>query len=127
MTYTEPDPKIVWEIAQDALTIAIRRGRTESVEAALIAHGGAGPVLGERFDAYTSAVIAEYGSLAAVMTRLDGQSAGYPGIPGDCWRDSEGDTWVLCADGMMRMLYTDPMPWDPAGLPGEYGPMEPVG
>lgn len=81
MTYTETDPWLVREIAQDALTIAIRRGRTESVEAALIAHGGAGPVLGEKFDAYTSAVIAEYGRLAAVMTRPDGQRDGEAGLP----------------------------------------------
>ena len=62
-----------------------------------------------------------------VLHKLRARTAGYPGIPGDRWRDGEGDTWVLCADGMMRMLYTDPMPWDPEGLPGEYGPMEPVG
>jgi len=62
-----------------------------------------------------------------VLYKLRARVAGYPGVPGDGWRDSEGDVWVLCADGMMRMLYTDPMPWDPEGLPGEYGPMEPVG
>jgi len=62
-----------------------------------------------------------------VLYKLHARAAGYPGVPGDGWRDSEGDVWVLCADGMMRMLYTDPLPWDPECLPGEYGPMEPVG
>lgn len=70
---TTPDPKAVREIAHDALTIAIRRGRTEAVEAALIAHGGAGPVLGEKFDVTTNAVIVEYNRLAAALSWPDEQ------------------------------------------------------
>jgi hypothetical protein len=62
-----------------------------------------------------------------VLYKLRARTAGYPGVPGDGWRDSEGDVWVLCADDTMRMLYTDPMPWNPDDLPGEYGPMEPAG
>jgi len=206
MTLPEIDPAVVRTIAEAALYSTISDDRAERVEAALIASGVAGPVVGEKFDAWSKAVGAEYERLESeqstkaratndpdragakptaaeqaaehlieklqkmhadamrvatsqeaaaegtnsykrqigheesaafhralaseidkVLYKLRARADGYPGVPGDGWRDSEGDVWVLCADGMMRMLYTDPMPWDPEGLPGEYGPMEPAG
>ena len=50
----------------------------------------------------------------------------YPGQPGDRWRDSEADLWVLCADGQMRMLDEMTDPEGPAGLVANFGPMESV-
>jgi hypothetical protein len=70
---TAPDPKTVREIAQDALVVAVRRGATEAVESALIAHGGGGPVVGEKFNVYTNAVAAEYDRRAAALARPDEQ------------------------------------------------------
>ncbi|ACU71903.1 hypothetical protein Caci_2994 [Catenulispora acidiphila DSM 44928] len=62
-----------------------------------------------------------------VLYRLITQAGGYPGIPGDGWRDNEGDVWVLCADNMLRLLDDETTSRDPDDLAGEYGPMEPVG
>jgi hypothetical protein len=60
------DPQLVREIAQDALTIAIRRGRAEAVEAALLARSFVvGNTLSETFDEYAEAVGAEYLRLAS--------------------------------------------------------------
>lgn len=62
-----------------------------------------------------------------VLYTLRARTDGYPGIYGTGWQDNEGDVWVLCADGMMRLLDDETTPRDPDDLAGEYGPMEPVG
>lgn len=62
-----------------------------------------------------------------VLYKLRARAAGYPGAPGDGWQDNEGDVWVLCADGMMRLLDNETTPRNPDDLASEYGPMEAVG
>lgn len=64
---TEIDPRIVHEVAEAAFRSADGGSPAERIEAALIAADVAGPVLGERFDAYTKAVGAEYDRLEAEM------------------------------------------------------------
>lgn len=65
MTYTEIDPRIAREIAEAAFRSDGGGNRDERVEAAIIASGVAGPVLGEKFDAYSKAVGVEYDRLDA--------------------------------------------------------------
>ena len=60
----ETDPKLVREIAETAFRSDTSGSPAERVEAALIASGVAGPVLGKRFDVWTKAVAAEYERLA---------------------------------------------------------------
>lgn len=61
---TEIDPRIVREVAEAAFRSTDSGSPAERVEAALIASGVAGPVVSEKFDAYTTAVGAEYDRLA---------------------------------------------------------------
>lgn len=68
----ETDPKLVRKVAEFALRSDGWGNREERVEAALIASGVAGPVLGEKFDVYTKAVAAEYDRLDAA-SGPDGQ------------------------------------------------------
>lgn len=56
----EIDPRVVREVAEAAFRSADGGSPAERVEAALIAFGVAGPVVGEMFDAYSAAVGAEY-------------------------------------------------------------------
>lgn len=62
---TETDPRLVREIAETAFRSDVPGGGADRVEAALIASGVAGPVLGEKFDAYSTSVGAEYERLEA--------------------------------------------------------------
>lgn len=72
MTYTEIDPTIVREIAEVAFRSDAGGDPSKRVEAALIASGVAGPVVSEKFDAWSKAVGAEYERLAvAAATRPD--------------------------------------------------------
>lgn len=78
MTPTETDPRHVREIAVTALrSIADDPAgeRAEHVETAIIASGVAGPVLGELFDAYSTAVWAEIERLAAPWRDSDSHDA----------------------------------------------------
>lgn len=63
---TEIDPKIVRKVAEVAFRSDTPGSAADRVEAALIAADVAGPVLGEKFDAYSAAVGAEYERLADV-------------------------------------------------------------
>lgn len=64
---TEIDPRIVREVAEAAFRSDTSGSPAERVEAALIASGVAGPVMGKKFDAYSMAVGAEYNRLAAAQ------------------------------------------------------------
>ena len=56
----------------------------------------------------------------------DGDVRAYPGRPGDGWSDCEGDIWVHCADGQMRLINEAEEPEDPAELNERFGPMLPL-
>lgn len=71
MARTKPDPSIVQEIAHASFRITTPGGRSGRVEAALIANGIAGPVLGEMFDAYSTAVCVEVDRIAAETRRTN--------------------------------------------------------
>lgn len=62
----ETDPRFVREIAETAFRSDAPGSPADRVEAALIASGVAGPVLSEKFDAYSVAIGAEYDRLAAL-------------------------------------------------------------
>lgn len=61
-----------------------------------------------------------------VLYKLRARAAGYSGAPGDAWRDSEDDVWVLCADGQMRMAASLVDPCDPVVVAKSYGPLLPI-
>lgn len=61
-----------------------------------------------------------------VLYKLRARSAGYPGAPGDAWQDNEGDVWVLCADGQMRMASPLVDPRDSVAVADAYGPLLPL-
>lgn len=46
-----------------------------------------------------------------------------PCVPGSLWRDTEGDLWVLCADGRMRKIDELEEPNGPAELDERFGPL----
>lgn len=70
-----------------------------------------------RFSLRQIAKLAEY--IAASQP-----SASFPGVPGDRWRDSDGDVWVLCDDGRMRQTHKNTAPEDVERV---YGPMTRMG
>lgn len=80
MTYTEIDPKIVREIAEAAFRSDGGGDRAERVESALIASSVAGPVLGEKFDAWSNAVGAEYDRLDTTVGSTAASSGHYSRI-----------------------------------------------
>lgn len=44
----------------------------------------------------------------------------FPGAPGSLWRDCDGDMWVMCEDGKMRMTRRPTLPHD---VDASLGPM----
>jgi hypothetical protein len=65
------DPAIVRTIAESALKDTASDDPATRIESALIAGGVAGPVLGERFDAYSAAIGAEYERMSAEPARAE--------------------------------------------------------
>ena len=50
-------------------------------------------------------------------------AAAFPGDPGALWHDADGDLWVHCADGQMRLVTETEEPDSPAELERHAGPM----
>lgn len=68
---------------------------------------------------------------AAVREALAAQlvtpgSGEYPGSPGTVWHDADGEAWMLCDDGRMRLRDRGPGV-DPGEIARIYGPMTPAG
>jgi len=68
---------------------------------------------------------------AAVQAALAGQlvtpgGGEYPGASGAVWHDADGEAWMLCDDGRMRLRDRGPGV-DPGEIARIYGPMTPAG
>jgi hypothetical protein len=102
------DPAIVRAIAESVRRDTPGDDPATRIESALIASGVAGPVLGERFDAYSAAIGAEYERMSAEDPTDAEEIETGPGFPVACASVHEHDP-IACAPEL---------PADNVGTPG---------
>lgn len=106
------------QMADDAMRVAEQQDKSAEDEANYKRRIGH-----EESAAFHRALASE---IDEVLHKLRARSAGYPGAPGDAWQDNEGDVWVLCADGQMRMVSPLVDSCGSVAVAVAYGPLLPI-